>query len=254
MNKLELLGPIINNNEDDDDNDARSQDYDRLLKKLSTETFEATNRILNLCGDLKEKSFIMNNTLNIHNEQLNRIDNGLNKMDDDLNQVKNNLNYLKKSLFKSLFCCFGISKKKCSPFKYFMSKIRRKRTNNVPYIVVNDDPENEMEKNNHLKQSSSNKSIISLKKKESFTNPIENNNEKSLKVQTNPSNVKIDDNLKLIGSAIGDLQMMMTGFSQKIDDQAKKIETTAEKTQSTTEKVKLANKIGESLLGNNKTK
>ena len=91
---MELLGSI---NNDKNNGDATSQDYDKLYKKLSSETFDATNRILDLCSDLKEKSFHMNNTLDVHNDQLNRIDSGLDKMNDDLNQVNNDLNYLNKS-------------------------------------------------------------------------------------------------------------------------------------------------------------
>jgi uncharacterized phage infection (PIP) family protein YhgE len=248
---MELLGSIKN------DDDTTNRDYDQLYKKLSSETFEATNRILDLCGDLKEKSMIMNNTLDIHNEQLNGIDSGLNKMDDDLNQVKNNLNYLNLSLIKSLFCCFGIRRKKCSPFKYLITKLRRKKTNNVPYIVINEDLENYNEHNNNIKETLSNKSISNLSRKESIEKLVEkghNQSELMPKIETNSSNVKIDDNLKLIGSVIGDLQMMMAGFSQKIDETSKKIETTADKTQTTTDKVKRINQIGDSLLGDNKFK
>jgi ABC-type Fe3+-citrate transport system substrate-binding protein len=93
----------------------------------------------------------MDNTLDIHNEQLNRIDSGLDKMDDDLNQVNDDLNYLNKSSFlKSLFCCFGFrKKKKCSPFNYLISKLKRNKTaNNIPYIVINEDKdEQQIEEN-----------------------------------------------------------------------------------------------------------
>ena len=259
---MELLGSI---NNDKNNGDATSQDYDKLYKKLSSETFDATNRILDLCSDLKEKSFHMNNTLDVHNDQLNRIDSGLDKMNDDLSQVNNDLKYLNKSskFFKSLFCCFGFRNKKCSPFKYLISKLRPNRmAKNIPYIVINEEKDEQQTENDDytidINQLTTNRSINdNISKKISLTNSIEKNKEpppQLLKIEANTSNVIIDDNLKLIGSAIGDLQLMMAGFSQKIDEQAKKIETTGEKTQTTTDKVKRVNKLGENLLGVNKSK